>query len=142
MANQVITQSSSQAGGRWLTWKNIWRVDAVANLLFGDLLLFAPNDVIDFMGMEADTITIVRSIGVLFIIYGVWQLWASRTGSISKTSFLIADVDMTLAGIASIAAVVLGAQFNGTGEAVMIGFMGIGAFVAAMMWFVASRYAD
>jgi hypothetical protein len=141
MAQQATSIQASPSLDSGKMWKVLWRVDAVFNLLFGDLLIFAAGSVIDFMGMSEDATNYLRALGVFFALYGLWQLWAARTGHVSRTSFLLADADMTLIGIGAIAAVVLGVEFNDVGTAVMIGFNGIGAFIMAGLWFVGSRQA-
>ena len=141
MTQQASTIQASPSLESGKIWTTLWRVDAVFNLLFGDLLIFAAGPVIDFMGMSEDATNYVRVLGVFFAVYGLWQLWAARTGKISRLSFLLADIDMTLVGIGAIAAVLLGVEFNDVGTAIMLGFSGLGAFIMAGLWFVASRQA-
>ena len=140
MTQQAAVFSKTQANTANL-WKYLWRLDAVFNLLMGDLLIFAPGTVIDFMGMDSDMSVWLRGFGVFFALYGLWQLWVARTAKISKTNFLLADADMTLLGILGFAVVVFDMQLNDTGTALMIGFVGIGAWIMAGLWFFASRQA-
>jgi len=141
MTQQATTVQASPSLDSGKIWKYLWRTDAVFNMLFGDLLIFATGTVIDFMGMSEDATNTVRVLGVLFAIQGLWQLWTARSGRISRISFLLGDLDMTLVGIGAIAAVVLGVEFNDVGTVIMIGFGGIGAFIMAGLWFVGSRQA-
>ena len=140
MAQQTAVFSGThQQTGTAALWKYLWRLDAAFNMVIGDLLIFAPETVIEFMGMNSDMSVWLRGLGVFFALYGLWQLWVARTGTISKTSFLLADVDMTLVGILGFASVLLDMQLNDTGTALMIGFVGVGAWIMAGLWFFASR---
>lgn len=122
-------------------WKTLWRMDAVSNLLFGDVLLFLTPSVIDWLGMSNDATNYLRGLGVAFILYGLWQLWAARSGTISRLSFLMADLDMTILGIGMFAAVLLGVEFNTLGRMITLILGGFGALLAAGLWYLASRQA-
>lgn len=124
-----------------LTFKRLWRVDAVFNLVLADVLFFATGHVVDALGMSGSAYMPLRALAVYLWVYGLWQLWSARAGHISRNNFRMAGVEMLLAGTGFMAAVLLGAQVNALGMGLMVVFMGFGSYLMAAIWFMAARDA-
>ena len=123
------------------SWKALWRLDAVGNMIAGDLMLFAAGTITEAMGMTENAIWPVRILGVVVALYGLWQMWAAHSGSISRRSYLLAAVDMDILGLALVGALVAGVEFNTTGTVVTIGLAGL-VWAFAIAWWVAWKQAD
>lgn len=132
-------QSSSNAAS-WLSFKRLWRTDAALNVISGDLIALFASPVGEWMGMNDDGILLLRIVGALTALYGLWQLWSARSGQISKTVYRMGIADMLVFAVVMFGAVILGLEFNDTGTAVTIG-TGILFIVAADLWYFASRKA-
>lgn len=140
MADTAIQFSGTthKAGFQWI---KLWRADAVLSIVLGDVLIFATGTLINAFDMESSMTTPLRLLGGYLIAFAIWQLWVSRSGSVSKTSYLIADVEMTLLGIGLIAALVLGVQVNTLGVLFFGVFGAGGVLMLAGCWYLASRNA-
>ena len=132
-------QSSSSATS-WFSFKRLWRTDGVLNVISGDLIALFASPIGEWMGMNDDGILILRVVGVLTALYGLWQLWSARSGTISKTTYLMGAADMMVFGAIMFGALILGVEFNDTGTAITL-FMGIAAIVMTDVWYFASRKA-
>lgn len=143
MAQNALTyEGQSQTTVSMNTLKNLWRLDAVITLGAADIMFFATGWVQDTLGMAASTTDYMRGAAIVLSIYGLWQLWVARRGSISRTSFMLAGVDMVVAATGAIALVALGVEFNALGQALMIGALGLAGYVLAALWFVGMRQAE
>lgn len=129
-----------KTAGSWLSFKRLWRTDAVLNIVFGDLIALFASPIGEWMGMNDEGILLVRVVGVLTGMYGLWQLWSARSGAISKTVYLMGVADMMAFGAVLFGALVLGVEFNDRGTAITL-LMGIGFMAVADVWYFASRKA-
>ena len=138
MTQQTSVLAAQPSGASFVTSKHVWRADAVFNLLFGDLLFFAPNAVIGFMGMPGGAAIYLRIFGIAFSLYGLWQFWVARTGSVSKTSYLLAAADMAIIAVGLLAALLAGVPFNGIGSVIVV-LLSVSAVGMMGLWYAASR---
>ena len=132
--------STAQNTTSWLSIKRLWRTDAVVNIISGDLIAFFASPIGEWMGMNSDGILLLRVFAVMTALYGLWQLWSARSGSISKTTYLMGVADMMLFAAIMFGALILDMELNDTGTAIMV-IMGISAVVIADIWYFASRKA-
>lgn len=136
--SQQVSVMPGQSSRSFATSKYVWRADGIFNLLFGDLLFFAPNAVIDFMGLPVEGVVYLRVFGVAFSLYGLWQLWVARTGEVSKTSYLIAASDMALIGVGLVVLLLAGVPLSGIGSLITV-LLSVSALGLVGLWFLASR---
>lgn len=124
----------------WLSFKRLWRIDAVVNIISGDLIAFFASPIGEWMGMNSEGMLLLRVFAILTSLYGLWQLWNARSGSISKTTYLMGVADMMLFAVIMFGALILDLELNDTGTAIMV-IMGISAIAIADIWYFASRNA-
>ncbi|HEX2907351.1 MAG TPA: hypothetical protein VHO69_10855 [Phototrophicaceae bacterium] len=134
-------QTSVLQPATFLSWKTLWRADAVANLITGDILLFATTPVINLVGMAENTAGLVQGLGVLLAFYGLWQLWAAHSGAVSRQSYLVGAMVMDIMGVALLGMLVSGVTLNPTGMAITIALIA-GAWIGAVLWWIARRQTN
>lgn len=150
MAEQVFNHSSattsaatsaapsaalSRTSRRWL-W--LWRADAIFNLLFGDVLVFAAGPLTAALGMPSGTVLPLQVIGAFFWAYGLWELWRARRGEVARRDYWIALGVMDASGTLAIGAVLAGMDFNTAGIVTALA-LGASAYILALAWFVRAR---
>lgn len=122
-------------------WVKFWRVDTAYNLLAGLLMLALAPTLLEAFGMDSDYTPQMYALGVYSFVYGLWQVYAARSGQVSRASFLAGDALMSLTGLFFLAVWLLGFEANTLGLIMLFGY-GPGAILLAGIWFYASRQVD
>jgi len=80
MSSVALSRSMKRAESHRTAWTRFWRFDAVANLLFSDMMLFAAVPVQTTLEMSPDAVTPTRIIRAVLMVYSLLQLWSTRQG--------------------------------------------------------------
>jgi hypothetical protein len=122
-------------------WVKFWRVDAAFNLLAGLLMLALAPSLLEAFGMDSDYRPQMYAFGAYSLVYGLWQVYAARSGQMSRASFLAGDALTSLTGLFFLAVWLLGFEANTLGLMMLFGYGPAGILLAGI-WFYASRQVD
>lgn len=140
MSSIALTNTNAQtpAISRSVAWKRLWRIDAVANLLAADVMLFAAIPVQKTLDMSPDVVTPIRIIGAIVAVYSLLQLWFTRQGEPPWFVYRLAAADMVICGAGFALALLAGVEMN-TAGAIVMGALSAGSFILAVLYYVRSR---
>jgi hypothetical protein len=117
MSSIVFSNSVQRAESHRTAWTRLWRFDAVANLLFSDMMLFAAIPVQKTLDMSPDAVTPIRIIGAVVAVYSLLQLWFTRQGEPPHWAYRLAALDMVVCGVGFALVLLAGVEMNTVGTA-------------------------
>lgn len=117
MSSVALSRSMKRAESHRTVWTRFWRFDAVANLLFSDMILFAAVPVQKTLDMSPDAVTPIRIVGAVLMVYSLLQLWTTRQGEPPHWAYRLAALDMVVCGVGFALVLLAGVEMNTAGTA-------------------------
>jgi hypothetical protein len=139
MSSVALSNSTTQrAESHHTAWTRLWRTDAVANLLFSDILLFAAVPVQKTLDMSPDAVTPIRIIGAVLAVYSLLQLWFTRQGEPPHWVYRLAALDMVGCGAGFALVLLAGVEMN-TAGVVGTAMLSAGSWLLVGLYYARSR---
>jgi hypothetical protein len=138
MASMTLSNSTQRADSHRTAWTRLWRFDAVCNLLFSDLMLFAAGPVQKTLGMSPEAVTPIRIIGAVLAIYSLFQLWFTRQGEPPRGAYRLAALDMVVCGAGFGLVLLARVGMNPAGVA-GTAILSVGSWLLAGLYYLRSR---
>jgi hypothetical protein len=139
MSSAVLSSSTQRAKPHQIGWTRLWRFDAVCNLLFSDMMIFAAVPIQKTLEMSPEAVTPIRLIGAVFAVYSLLQLWFTRQGEPPHWVYRLASLDMVLCG-AMFAVILLADVEMNTAGVIVMAVLGIGSWLLAGLYYARSRH--
>ncbi len=138
MSSMALSDSRQRSDSGRTAWKRLWRFDAVCNLLFSDVLLFAAVPLQKTLDMSPDAVVPVRIIGALVAVYSLLQLWFTRQGEPPHWVYRMASLDMVVCGVGFALVLLADVEMNSAGV-VGTAFLSAGSWLLVILYTLRSR---